>query len=406
MKDKNLPIWNPFQKGYKENPYEHLRILREKNPVHKGINGRWLFLKYNDVKFLFTDPVFKTVKISQAMNLKSKLLHNGGNFDKLSEISAKWMLFFEPPEHTELRSMTARLWNNYDATELIKEIVAENIELLSKKREVNIIHDFATFIPTQVVCRILGLPPEDYIILRNWSYAFNSMFEPFSTLNDFKYYNQRSEEFYEYLSGVMKNKREKPDEAFISRFLEANEKLPEPLNESEIISAIAFLFFAGIETSINLFGESVLLLIRNPEQALQLSEDDSIASSAVEELLRYVTPSQYTTRIASEDLEVRGQKIKAGEFVMGATVSANHDEEIFENAETLDFKRPKNPHMSFGFGLHYCLGARLARLEAVHSLPALIRHFPKIKLDQNKEYVWDKIIINRGLKSLPVILEQ
>lgn len=404
MQDTNTPIWNPFQKGYKENPYQHLHILREQNPVHQAINGRWILLKYKDVKFLFTDPIFKTVKISQAIGLKSTHLHGSGNFKTLSEISAKWMLFFEPPQHTELRSMTARIWNEYEATEIVKETVAENIEFLSKKQEADIIGDFATHIPTKVICKILGLPPQEYFKMRDWSYAFNTMFEPFSTLHDFKLYDQKAKDFCDYFSSVIKAKRQKPDEAFISRFLDSNEKLAEPLNDSEIISVLAFLFFAGIESSINLFGASIMLLIKNPSQAELLRSDDSIAPRAVDELLRYITPIQYTARILSEDMEFRGQKIKAGEFVMGATVSANHDEEVFENPENLDFTRPKNPHLGFGMGLHYCMGARLARLEAVHSFPGLIKRFPNIKLDPKKNFVWDKMIFNRGLKSLPVIL--
>ncbi len=398
------PIWNPFEAGYMENPLQQLRRLREHNPIHKGINGRWLFLKYDDVKNLLTNPIFTTVKVSQTINSKSKLLPGNVNFDKLAEISAKWMLFFEPPEHTELRSQVARIWSKYDATEIIRETVEESLALLAKMQTVDIISDFASYIPSKVVCKILGLPAEDYFKLRQWSYSFNSMLEPFTTLHDFAQYETKAREFYDYLGEIIKQKSERPDEAFISSLLEANQNFDKPLNQSEIISVISFMFFAGIETSINLFGESVLLLLKNPLQAQILREDDSIAANAVEELLRFVSPSQYTTRVLSEDLEIRGQKIKAGEFVMGATVSANHDEDIFENAAQLNLKRAKNPHLSFGFGLHYCLGARLARLETLHSLPALIKRFPAMRLNPNQKYQWDKIIINRGLKTLPVVL--
>ncbi|MGB7069043.1 MAG: cytochrome P450 [Pyrinomonadaceae bacterium] len=398
------PIWNPFETGYLEDPLAHLRLLREQNPVHKGINGRWLFLKYDDVKHFLTNPIFKTVKVSKTIGLKSKLLSGNANFDRLSEISAKWMLFFEPPEHTELRSQVARIWNKYDATEIIRETVEECLALLAELQTVDIIRDFASFIPSRVVCKLLGLPAEDYFKLRRWSYCFNSMLEPFTTLNDFTKYEVKAREFYDYLGEIIRQKSERPDEAFVSQLLEANQDFEKPMNQSEIISVIAFMFFAGIETSINLFGESVLLLLKNPLQAQILREDDSITANAVEELLRFVSPSQYTTRVLAEDVEIREQKIKAGEFVMGATISANHDEDIFEDAAQLDFRRTKNPHLSFGFGLHYCLGARLARLETFHSLPALIKRFPAMRLNPDQKYQWDKIIINRGLKTLPVFL--
>jgi cytochrome P450 len=230
------------------------------------------------------------------------------------------------------------------------------------------------------------------------------MLEPFTSLHDFVFYNAKAKEFYEYLSEIIAIKTRNPDNAFIGKFIIANNALDKPLSHSEMISVIAFLFFAGIETSINLFGQSVLLLIENPEQARLLRENPSIAPFAVEELLRYVTPSQYTTPVVTEDLEIGGQQIKAGEFLMGATVSANHDADVFENPEKLDLARKFNPHIAFGYGLHYCLGARLAREEMTISFPALLREFPNISLDSRKKHVWDRIIINRGLKSLPVIL--
>jgi len=404
MTEKNSLIWNPFRQGYLENPHEQLRLLREQNPIHKGINERWILLKYTDVKFFLTNPTFKTVKISQAIASKNRYLNGRENLNQLSDVSAKWMLFFDPPEHTDLRAMVSKIWNTYDLTEDIKTIVEENIELLKKKKCVDIINDFANYIPSKVICKVLGLPPEDYTKFRDWSYCFNSMLEPFTSLHDFVYYNHKAKEFYEYLDKIIRAKTQNPDTAFISKFIVANQALSKPLNHSEIISVIAFLFFAGIETSVNLFGQSVLLLIKNPEQARLLCEDSSITPTAVEELLRYISPSQYTTRIVSEDVEIRGQRIKAGEFLMGATVSANYDADIFENPEKLDLTRKFNPHLSFGYGLHYCLGARLAREEISISFPALLRNFPKIALHPQQNYQWDRIIINRGLKSLPVVL--
>lgn len=398
--------WNPFRKGYLEDPHPYLRLLRENNPVQKGINGRWIFLKYKDVKTILTDTGFTTVKVSSIIASKNRFLNGNGNFNYLSEATAKWMLFFDPPEHTELRSMVAKIWHTYDMKDAIEEIVQENIRFLSGKQNVDIITDFASYIPSKLICKVLGLPPEDYSKFKIWSFCFNSLLEPFASLYDFVFYNDKAKEFYDYLEGIIKQKIENPDDGFITKFLESNTKLEEPLTVSQVISVIAFLFFAGIETSVNIFGQSVLLLINHPEQAKLLRDNDSITSTAIEEMLRYVSPSQYTTRMASRDTSIGTQQIKAGEFLMAATVSANRDEEVFENSETFDLTRQKNPHLAFGFGLHYCLGARLAREELRASIPALFKNFPNISLDPKKEYVWEKIIINRGLRSLPVILNK
>ena len=286
----------------------------------------------------------------------------------------------------------------------IQTITEASIQRIADEKEVDIIKDFAVVIPTHVVCKILGLAIEDSEQFKTWSYHFNSLFEPFATLYDLAHYNQSAKEFYDYMNGVLTAKKQQPDEAFISKMLVVNETFEKPLNNSELISIIAFMFFAGIETSVNLFGQSVLQLIRNPEQARILREDDSMITSAVEELLRFVSPTQYTTRIAAADTEIGGQMIKAGEFLMGATAAANRDPEVFSHPDKLDFTRKTNPHLSFGFGAHYCLGARVAREEISVSIPALFRRFPQIALNPEKNFEWDKIILNRGLKSLPVVL--
>ena len=397
-------MWNPFRKGYCDNPSEQLRELRDVNPVHKGVNGRWIILRYDDVKRLLTDPAFKTVKFRAEVASKAKFLQDGENFDSISAVAAKWFLFFDPPQHTEIRETVAKIWNTYDIRANIEAITEECLDKIAGKKQVEIIREFAVFVPARVVCGVLGLPPEDYEMFKVWSYSFSSLFEPFATLYDLKEYNRSAEEFFEYMDRVIERKLSQPDETFISKLLTENETADRPLTRSELISVIAFLFFAGIENSVNLFGQAVFYLMANPKQARLLRECDDIVPTAVEELLRYVSPNQYTTRVAASDIEMRGQLIKKGDFIMGATVSANRDPEVFEDPESLNLLRKKNPHLSFGFGLHYCMGARLAREEISVSIPAFFKRFPGLRHDPARPMEWDKIILNRGLRSLPVIL--
>jgi len=400
-----LPVWNPFRNGYRENPSEQLRILRELNPVHKGVNGRWIILRYDDVKTLFTDPSFQTVKFSAELASKAKFLKNGQNFDAISAVAAKWFLFFDPPQHTEIRGPISRIWNTYDIVAEIEDTTEECLQLIADKDRVDIIKEFAVFVPARVVCRILGLPPADYAKFKAWSYSFNSVFEPFATLYDIQKYNRSAEEFTQYMDHVIEKKILRPDDKFVSKLIEENEKVDKPLDRSELISVISFMFFAGIETSVNLFGQAVLYLLAEPVQARLLREDDEVVPTAVEEILRFVSPNQYTTRIAATDVEMRGQAIPKGDFIMGSTASANRDPSVFEEPETLNLRRKKNPHLSFGFGLHYCMGARLARDEITISLPAFFKRFPNVRLDESKMLEWDKIVLNRGLRSLPVRID-
>jgi hypothetical protein len=405
MMTQQLPVWNPFRGGYAENPSDQLRILRDVNPVHKGVNGRWIVTRYDDVKIVLTDPSFQTVKFSAELSSKAKFLDEGEDFDSIAAVAAKWFLFFDPPQHTEIRGWVSRIWNQYDLLSEIEGITEECLGLIAAKDRVELIRDFAVFVPARVVCRVLGLPPEDHEQFKLWSYSFNSVFEPFATLYDLKSYNRSADEFTQYMDRVIDQKLVRPDDYFISKLLGENERSHKPLNRSEIISVISFMFFAGIETSVNLFGQAVLYLLRDTRQAKLLIEDPEIVPTAVEEILRFVSPNQYTTRVAATNVEMRGQVISKGDFIMASTVSANRDPSIFEEAESLVLCRKKNPHLSFGFGLHYCMGARLARDEIAVSLPALFRRFPNLRLDDARPHEWDKIILNRGLKSLPVRID-
>ncbi len=405
MPGKTLPSWNPFQKGYRENPSQQLEVLRRENPVHKAMNGRWVVLRYEDVKRVIHSPAFQTVKFSKAMAEKQKYVGDRGSVDKLSEISARWVFFYDPPEHTEMRTMLMKIWNKLDLTGVVEEVIAENLSALAGRRHAEIMNDFATFIPSKVVCHILGLPCEDYRKFRKWSYSLNNMFEPFATFHDLVLHNRNIVEFYDYIDNIIEVKQQKPDGGFISRFIEENAQCPAPMERSGVISVIAFMFFASIENSINLFGQSVLRLLQNPSQLKRLAEDEAIVPTAAEELLRYVSPVQYTVRVAAADTEIRGETIRQGELLMAATVSANRDEDVFDDGESLDLLRNPNPHLSFGYGLHFCIGAKLARLELQKSLTALLRTFPGIALRPEEPLVWDKTILSRGLRSLPVVLK-
>ncbi len=403
MNEKNL-IWNPFLEGYFENPHKYLRHWREQNPVHKGINECWILFKYEDVKFLLTDPIFKTWKTHEAVTSANKYLDESKNFDELSKVFQKVLLFLDPPEHTHLRGVIAKIWNFYSLQEIIQESVEESLEELSGKREIEIVADFARAVPTRIISKILGLPAGDYKIITNWSYQFISALEPFVSLHELNKFNRHAVEFHKYLTKIIKYKEHNPDGVFISRLLEVNKTLDKPVSNDEIISVLCMLFFAGIETSVNLLSQSILLLLENPEQSEIVRETDQLSASAANEFIRCVSPVNYTKRVATEDFEIRGKKIKASESLFGGYISANFDADVFENPEKLDLTRNKNPHLGFGHGSHFCLGAKLGREQISRSIPALFRRYPNMNLQSEKSYKWDKLIMNRALKSLYINL--
>lgn len=405
MKNNDLPIWNPFRKGYLENPHEQLEMLRRRNPVHRGVNGRWMLFAYRDVKVVLSQPAFQTISLCEQINSKNRFLEPPRNLNRLSKATAKWLFFIDPPEHPAVRQMVVKLWNQYKVQRYIEEVVAETVENIAGRRTVEIIEDCAVQIPMKIICRILGLPLDNDRQMRQWAYNFARTLELFESLDKLLGYNESAREFYEYIEKVVREKERRPDDSFIANFLAANEAAEKPLGREEIISVFIILFFAGIETSIYLIGQSVLHLLRHPSQMAALRDDLSKTPSAVEELIRFSSPLQYTPRVPTEDVVIGGQPIKAGETIMCCIASANRDPEIFSDPEQLEIARKSNPHLSFGYGLHRCIGAQLARDEMNALLPAIVKRFSSIELDAAEPYAWDAIITNRGLKYLRVTVQ-
>jgi pimeloyl-[acyl-carrier protein] synthase len=404
MNNPSSAVWNPFHRDYKQNPSAYLRRLREQNPVHRVINGRWMLFGFDDVKFLLSNPVFKTFKLGAHLRAKNKFLAPPASLENLSEMVTKWLFLLDPPEHSALRGTVVKLWNQYRIQKYIEETVAEAVENLAAKREAEIVEDFAAYIPTKIICKILGLPFEDYEQLRRWSHYFANTFEPFESFPKLIHYSENARAVCEYMERIVAAKKKSPDDSFISNFLRENEQLEKPRAPEELISLFVMLYFAGLETSIYLIGQSVLCLIENPAQTQILREDLSLVPRAVEELVRFVSPLQYAPRIASENVTIGGREIPAGELVLGCLASANRDANVFENPDELDFRRPPRAHLGFGHGFHHCIGARLARDEMNAVLPLLLLRFSKIEFDARRAHEWDNVVIFRRLKSLPVVL--
>lgn len=399
-----LPVWNPYTPGYRDNPYDHLRRLRKENPIHRGINGRWMLLKYEHVKSVLGDPRFRTIKLHEQLASKQALIREPGrDLNALVASVRKWLLFLDPPEHPQIRQLVVKLWNQYKVNAYIEAVTDEAIGQLRKKQQADIIADFAAFLPMKVVSRILGLPEQDYDQLRHWSNRFMYALE-FNSIHQLLALNTTAAEFYQYIDGIIAAKRRQPDDSFISQFLDANDALPEPLAPADVVSVIIVLFFAGIETSVYVFGQSILNLIRFPEQTQALGANPALIQPAVEELIRFACPLQYTPRIPTEDILIDGVLLREGEIVTVSLASANRDPAIFDEPESLRFDRKHNPHISFGHSFHHCLGARLAREEMQIAVARFVAHFPNVRLDPQHPPVWEDLIINRGLRSLSVLL--
>jgi cytochrome P450 len=275
--------------------------------------------------------------------------------------------------------------------------------MMGRKGQAELIEDLAYPLPVTVIAELLGFPREDYQKLKKWS---DEMAEAlgFVPSEDAKLRAARARDemrvyFFEQIVPRLRGQR---DNSLLSGLLDL-EARGEGLSEDELFSNSVLLLAAGHETTTNLIGNGVLALLQYPKQLDLLRRDPARIESAVEELLRFDPPVQWITRVAAQDLELGGQSIRRAELVLAALGAANRDPAVFQNPEQLDIRRQDNRHLSFGSGIHFCLGAALARMEAQIAIGSLIARFPNLKLAGGK-LKWRKGITFRGLHALPLKL--
>ena len=314
-------------------------------------------------------------------------------------------LFLDPPDHTRLRGLVSRAFTPRVVEELrprILELVDELLDAAAEKGSIEIIEDLAYPLPVDVICELLGVPSEDHVQFREWSRETARSLDPEEVLPP-EVREKRvktMEAFSQYFQDLIAERRKHPGQGLIDGLI-ATEEAGDKLSEEELLSTCILLLVAGHETTVNLIGNGMLALLRHPDQLELLRNDPSLTTGAVEELLRYDPPVQLTGRTALEDMEVGGATIKKGRQSVLLLAAANRDPERFENPDTLDITRADNRHLAFGFGIHACLGAPLARLEGEIAFRRLCDRFEGLQLITDAPEYKENIVL-RGLASLPV----
>jgi cytochrome P450 len=317
------------------------------------------------------------------------------------------MLSSDPPDHTRLRRLvsagfTARRIDRLEPR--ITEIAEELLDQLAGQTDVDLIDRYAFALPVQVIGELLGVPAEDRNAFRGWS---NAIVE--GSLSGDRARAQHLQaslrELAIYIRGLVAKKRETPGDDLISALLAVRDS-DDRLSEDELVSMVYLMLVAGHETTMNLIGTGVYLLLTHPEQRRRLYEDPTLLPNAIEEFLRYEGPVRMTSyRITTEEVELAGVEIPAGSPVLISLLSANRDERRFDEADRLDLARRDTGHLAFGHGVHFCLGAALARLEGRIAIGLLLRRFPDLRLRvAPDELTWRPGLLIRGLTSLPVDL--
>jgi cytochrome P450 len=403
-----------FTWEFATDPYPAYAWLREHSPVHRtrlpsGVEA-WLVTRYADARQALADQ-----RLSKNPAHHAEPAHAKGKTGIPGERKAELMthlLNIDPPDHTRLRRLVSKAFTPRRVAEFaprVQELTDRLIDDIFEKQhsaekgEADLIHEFAFPLPIYAICDMLGVPPEDQDDFRDWAgMMIRHGGGPRGGVA------RSVKKMRGYLAELIHRKREEPGDDLISGLIKASDH-GEHLTENEAAAMAFILLFAGFETTVNLIGNGVYALLRHPEQRERLqaslaSGDSGLLATGVEELLRYDGPVELATwRFATEPLTVGGQRIAAGDPVLVVLAAADRDPARFDAPDTLDLSRTDNQHLGYGHGIHYCLGAPLARLEGQTALATLLRRMPDLRLAGDPaDLRWRGGLIMRGLRTLPV----
>lgn len=390
---------------FKANPYPFYAWLRAEAPVYRVTlpdkRSAWLIARYDDVAAALRDE--RLVKDRNAM--AGEQLTRQPWVRGLFKSFERNMLGLDPPDHTRLRGLVQKAFTPRrieDMRARIQSISDELLDAAERKGQMDLIHDFALPLPVTVIADILGIPQEDRHKFHGWSRAMIGA-SAASSLGQLRVIPSMLV-FMSYIRKLIKTRRARPQDDLTSALVQA-EEAGDQLSEDELVAMIFLLLVAGHETTVNLIGNGTLALLEHRDQMAKLQNDPSLIKTAVEELLRYASPVETADeRYAREEIRIQGVTIPRGELVYAGIASANRDERQFPNPDTLDITREPNRHLAFGQGIHYCLGAPLARLEGQIAINTLLRRIPDLRLAVPPEALrWNRGLVLRGLESLPVV---
>ena len=381
-----MPVtFNPTDPAFLQNPYPTYKRLRDESPIFFYEPwGKWVLTRHSDVSALLRDRRLGRVRT----NVKVRVNPEHAAFDDIQEGS---LLELEPPDHTRIKTAVQDVFTPKHVRALEAKIAALcdrlAADLTAKpERRADLLTDYAEPVPVTVIAELLGVPERERYRLVPWSRAIIGMFEPERTPAMEKEAVTAAGEFSAYVRELIHEKRANPTDDLVSRMVTLHDADPERLSEPEIVANAILFLDAGHEAVVNVVGNGMVALLSRPDVWKQLKAHPEHLGTATEEALRFDTPLQFFERVVREDLEYGGFVWPRGTRVCLYYASGNRDERVFRDPDTFDPTRDPNPHLSFGLGLHYCIGAPLARLELKHALCALLEHVPDIKLSGTTVY--------------------
>jgi pimeloyl-[acyl-carrier protein] synthase len=385
--------FNPFETGFTSNPYDQYRELRKSDPIHRSFMGTWIVTRYADVSTALKNPAFSS-DLSKWPGFNQRYRHR----ESVSWLLTRSVLNQEGAAHSLLRRAIVEVFSASDQDRfqaVVGDILREHLDHLRTKSSFDAIEDFALPVPVHTICRIFDVAAEHIAKVKAWSTGVSSLIEPLPTGPKLIDAEASVEAFKNYLLDRMQHA--------------ASEGLPRRIGQSTVqhgigiedaLANLVLMFPAGHETTVNLIGNGLLLLLRHPEQRDRLLEDPSLWPGAIEEILRFESPQQVAWRVALSDVELGGTFIAAGEQLMMVLGAANRDPEIFGNPDQFDISRTPNRHLALGVGRHACLGGWFARMQGQLALKALVEAFPTLELAGTP--AWYPTVSFHGMSCLPV----
>ncbi len=397
--------FNPFDPEFRKNPYPTYQRLLIEDPVQESPFGGLILSRYADCTSLLRDPRASS-DFRKSDNFRQQALDQGLDYDALLEENRSF-LFLDPPDHTRLRGLVNKAFTPKVVEGLkprIKEIVSGLLDAALERGEVDIMEDYAYPLPVAIICDMLGVPVEDNVRFRVWTKEAARSVDPDELLSPAEQAARQStfEAFHAYFEELVAKRRAAPKDDLISALIAAEDE-GSKLSHEELVSTCILILIAGHETTVNLIGNGTLQLLKHPDQLAMLRERPELLKTAVEELLRFDPPVQLTGRLAMEDIPFGDKVLKKGQQATMLIGAANRDPAQFPDPRRLDITRAENRHIAFGLGIHFCLGAPLARVEGQVAIGELVARTSSLELAVAEPPYKENLVL-RGLAELPVTL--
>ena len=396
------PLFNPLSPEFIRDPYPHYDRLRRTDPVHITPHGMYLASRHAEVSLALRDKRFGKDFVERSTRRYGPKIMEEPVFRSMS----RWMLQQDPPDHTRLRGLVVKAFTARRVEDMrprIQQVVDQTLDRIAARGHMDLIEDFAFRLPVTIICDMLGIPEDHreafYAGSRNGGRLLDPVPLSPAEIAEANAGNAMAQMYFQQLFEL---RRKSPGNDLTTQLVQAEEDGSKLSNE-ELTANIILLFGAGHATTVNLIGNGLLALYRNPDQLALLKANPALITNAVEEFLRYDSSVQMSGRVTLEDIDdLGGKKIPKGETVLCLLGSANRDPAVYpDRPDRLDITRPNVRPLSFGGGIHFCLGAQLARIEAEIAIATLLRRLPDLKLDDAVNPEWRPTFVLRGLKRLP-----